>query len=481
MENLRIEEAKIKEYVSKLENQINNFNNKVGQMMKGTEKLEAVYPNLFRAFCQTDHRFEVDGQNLYEELDKSQKRVDKKYSLYATNTGKKMPRLTKNKSMNFSLFEKPAFKTKRSSLAYSKNTDQPKLAQSKENAPRGNRTGNGRSEFLGTNSRAAQGGIHTSIKISVISNSETVNKENKFNSEDDNRKLEMARIKSNRSEEFGGGSEKSVSGKKSGRLVHTLTSKSIFQSVKPSNLSDSETVSLVQKKPEITTYAQLIEKTGKFNIIPDINRNPVYNHFQQKLDELLGTSTHAQPRINLNALSIQSSNFNLRIEHDHKKSEHKNSQSKQFSKTVVNQTKSELKSLSEENLSNHSLATSLFLNVHSAKRSSSSQVDEFLAGEQNEIIEALKMENMFWEELVSKSKIEHLIDQFEVNKCEKLFLDLVFIFEADLSNIVPQFTKIIEKLKCRGPGETDQSGPLCTETPRTNRQLRPFLVACQVN
>lgn len=459
--------------MAKLDKQIQGFRRKATKMTEGTQKLRAVYPGLYRVFCTTDHSFEMDDQNFYERLDQSRNRTNKKYSLYVASTNKKVPRLTKNKSMNISLFEGPNPQPKQ---ADSKLTEHSGYSHSRgDNSDVGTRSGNDHDQLLRPNSKASKGGFYSMIKISVISNSQNEEKDKMLESEENNRRTSLFQKKSREASRKPGDSE----GGESRRLLHSGTSKSIFQSVKSSKAEISEKEAIESKKPEIETYAQLIEKTGKFNIIPDINKNPVYNQFQQKLHELLGTSTESRPRPNLNALSIKSSVFNLQIEHDQKQSESPESRSRQFSTMKPDRAKGN-GSFSQGKASD-SLTASLFLNVHSANQESSSQMGDYLPDDQNEIIEMLKKNKIFWKELVPKSAIEDLIEQFEVKKCEKLFLSLVFIFEADLSNIVPRFAKIMQKLRSKGAGETDKPGPARNGGPRTRGRRCCSRAACQVS
>ena len=215
----------------------------------------------------------------------------------------------------------------------------------------------------------------------------------------------------------------------------------------------SKQLKILKKTDEVMTYAQLIEKTGKFNIIPDINKNPIYNKFQQKLNKALGSNGGIDKRSNFNNMSIGSSVFNLRIENLTNKGELRDSTLVKTSNRPFD-TQSKLESInihlknsfSSSKFSEQSLITSFNLDGHNKKEFMHYDYTPTLES-QNEIIETIKKENIYWERLVSETEILDLIQKFEIPKCELLFLHLVLIFEADLSNMVPRFNLIISKIK----------------------------------
>jgi hypothetical protein len=450
---LKSEEKKIKSYLKELNKKIKNFRERAAKMMKGTHKLKALYPGLYQVFCITDKSFEVNGKNFYQKLEESRNKTNKKYSLYAINTNKKVSLLTKNRSMNINILEESIPEKKRASLANSKNLDKsndiklfPKII-SKPN----------KNYLLDDDSKTPP--FNNSVKTSLISKSGSGNKVNDTLSNEINKKMDF-----NKNEKLGSINTSLLINNK--KILTNLTSKSIFQNVKPLNLTlnDKENDSTKKKLNEILTYAQLIEKTGKFNIIPDINKNPLYNKFQQKLDQVLGDNQKSTKKNDFKALSIRSSIFNLKIENSTNRSDVKESSRVKLS-NIPNKSSQKLDSIninlknsfSSSKFSDNSLVSSFHINVIPQKNESSEHKFDLSLDCQNQLIELLKKENIYWERLVKENEILGIIERFEVHKCEQLFLHLVLIFETDLSNMVPRFFHMIKKIKGYEKGKTKQS------------------------
>ena len=435
-----------------LNKKIKNFRDKAAKMMKGTQKLKALYPGLYQIFCITDKSFEMNGMNFYEKLEETRNKTNKKYSLYAINNNKKTPLLTRNKSMNVNILNEPIPEKKRASLVQSKKVEKSNLLMPKiMNRPNRN--------YLLDDEAKSHQNQPNSIKISVISQSESVNR-NKSEEQSSHLKSDKSLGHHLKIKSYDNSLNTSllINNKK---ILSNLTSKSIFQNVKPLKLSLKDQKPGVQKKKtnEVLTYAQLIEKTGKFNIIPDINKNPLYNKFQQKLNKALATNPESSRRNNFNALSIGSSVFNLRIENLTNKGEFKDSALIKASNQPI-KSKSKLESIniylknsfSSSKFSENSFATSFHFDGQNNKKESLNNANLPSLDSKNEIVENIKKEKIYWERLVSESEILNLIQKFEIRKCELLFLHLVLIFESDLSNMVPRFNFIISKIKGSNKG-----------------------------
>lgn len=460
---MQIEKAKIEDYVFRLNAKFQKFRAKAAQMVESHQRLKAVYPGFQNLFCASDDTFSMDGQGYCQRLEQSRVETNKKYSLYLTTANQNKPRLAKNKSMNVGVFE---------GVYFDSNAKRLSIEGSKKTFPAGGALPRG--DFLGprTQAREAQRpvkkscqlprvGLRSTIKVSVVLSTGSTTQ---MQEATDNQQQPGVLSAAQKSPCCTAKSRISIDLRSEEGILSmgSLVSKPVLKQQKTRLASEQKSWPGCKNKGQVKTYAQLIEKTGRFNVVPDITRHPVYAQFQRKLHEVLGSPPGRLSQPNAKAVSIRSSVFNLRIQHQSTGAGALDFGSRVLCRKANQHSAARRKdSLSVEGKAwRNPLGSSVFLNAQSANEkglSSKNSVPDDARG----VIDFLKNQGIFWETLVPKAKIEALVEQLDVRQCELVFLELVFVFKSDLSNAVPRFGRLVRKLQSKALGETDQSPPAC--------------------
>jgi hypothetical protein len=247
-------------------------------------------------------------------------------------------------------------------------------------------------------------------------------------------------------------------------MIRNLTSKSIFINKKPlSFFKKIENLKPIKEKPcEDGTYEQLIERTGQFNIIPNINKHPLYNHFQKQLNKLLGSSDDSMEQENLQGISLQSNLFNFQFETKEKENAEKSIHNNEENENKPTQNNDQLISIKIK-----SPGVSKFLKSDSEELGTWAEddlhldnfprdFDDYSRETQNPIIENLKTQDEIWNQILSENQLVQFVERFQVKSCELLFLHLVIIFNTELSNKVPKYSEILKKMKGESKGTFNQ-------------------------
>ena len=488
LDNLGGEERRIKIFVIKLNKKITSFRERGKKMIKGIQKLKALYPKLYVTFSTSDRSLEIEGHNFYQQLEDTRNQSHKKYSLYVNNAKKKTAKLTKNKSMNMNIFDEQIPEKKRKSLGLYVEKNEasekyPKMTLAKMTEKSDSAIVHKKESNNNSQNNA------NSFKISLISHVQSTN-DNKprelKNNVGSSAKRRTLFVSNNDSKKLSGVHLPLI--KKQGNIndswalsinnqsmIQNLASKSIFLNKKPLNLKGNSLKNGDKPEKEIQTYEELIEKTGQFNIIPNINKHPLYNHFQKQLHRMLGSSINTHDKEAFNKSTFQSNMFEFQIENTNKsiKSEQSVDQgpSQISNKESLHQLdplkkSSPIVSFLQGSYENQSL------NFREYNLKTNVKDYQFYAEQKtNFVIEALKKEDAFWVQIVNDAQILKFVEKFEVKQCELLFLHLVIIFDAELSNKVPKYSEILQKIKGLPVGMSNKIAPRTTRNKKM--QARP--------
>ena len=338
-----------------------NFRARVELMMNGTQKLKVFYPQLYHLFSRSDKNLDIEGENFHVKLKESKQKINSKFSLYMDNVGDEGDVFKKNLSLNLNMFGASFLddsKMNQNHLQHQMvNSEQPRHAnQSHDNTrnyllPEMDVNSSKRSNLL-FNLDKSSGLISPSCQLIFESNNDN-NRQNTYQNE-----VNLTNIHSRKTSEF-------------------------------------------------LDYEEMIEKTGQFNVIPDINNDPSYKAFRRELSETMqGKNQSLLPSVNSNMLS-------------HKR---------------ASDLSSSLKSSMKES------------DAYSPSSNSNQLPNVPPLDNCSQIIEALKQNHFVWKKALSDKYMHSIIKKFKLPKIEHLFYILITIFEEEMRTNIPKYYKIKQKL-----------------------------------